>query len=86
MRPEDKRLVADLMLLGDRLGPILDEVLAGQFDQDERRAFAEVLATIVAELVPGMIVAPAAESPRIGSPARSTDALADGSGAGSGPQ
>lgn len=56
MRPEDTRLVAALLVLGDRLGPIVDEVLAGQFDRDERREFAVVLATIAAELDPEIVL------------------------------
>lgn len=56
MRPEDARLVAALILLRDRLDPIIDEITAGLFDDDERRALAEVLATIAADLNADLIV------------------------------
>ena len=56
MTPEDKRLVVALTLLGDRLPPIVDEVLAGAFGEAERSAFARVLATIAAELDPAIVV------------------------------
>lgn len=50
MSPDDAQLVADLILLGDRIPAIVDEVLAGTFDQEERQALSVVLATILAEL------------------------------------
>lgn len=55
MSPADARLVAALLMLGEQLPLIVDEVTGGQFDQAERRDFARVLATIAAELVAGTV-------------------------------
>lgn len=56
MSPEDKRLVAALTLLDDRINPMISEIFAGKFGEDERRAFAVVLATLAGELDPGLVV------------------------------
>lgn len=66
MSPDDARLVAALTMLGDQLPLIVDEVLAGEFDQDERREFARVLATIAGELDSGLVLP--ADAPALATP------------------
>jgi hypothetical protein len=56
LSPDDKQLAAALTLLGDRINPIIEEVLAGEFDTDERKAFAKVLATIAGNVDPDLRV------------------------------
>lgn len=49
-------MVAALLMLGEQLPLIVDEIEAGQFDQDERGELARVLATIAAELHPELVI------------------------------
>lgn len=56
MTPEDKRLVAVLQQVKDKADPIIDEILAGNFDQDERRALAMVLASLAGDLDPDRVL------------------------------
>lgn len=48
--------MAALTMLSDQLPAIVDEVLAGQLDQNERRQLAQVLATIAADLNPALLL------------------------------
>lgn len=55
LSPADGRLVAALTVLRDQLGPVVDELLAGELGEVDRAELAMALFTVAEELVPPVV-------------------------------
>jgi hypothetical protein len=63
MNAADRRLVAALVLLRDRLSGVVEEVLAGEVGQADRVALARALRSIAQDLSPIRVVQGSIEPP-----------------------